>query len=237
MSDVVLYARHSTIKQQSCAMQLSALRQWAAAHDHRVVGEFADEAVSGRSTAGREQFQAAIKLATGERGRVFAVHSLSRFSRSISDAINYAKRLDKAGCQLVSHKEQIDTTTPAGRLFFHILAALGEFERELISERTRDSLRARAADGKRVSRHPPYGFKFVDGLLEPDTEEQLAVYRIRELRQGGLGYRRICRVMDNEGWPPRTQWTTKLIERVIRYHEIDADIKAAMQGGAAAAVS
>jgi DNA invertase Pin-like site-specific DNA recombinase len=87
------------------------------------------------------------------KGRVLVVYSLSRMARSSKDSFLIAEMIDRAGADLVSLTENVDTTTAAGRMFFGVLAVMNQFERDLASERTR-----LAAAFKRAGRgvgHPP----------------------------------------------------------------------------------
>ena len=82
------------------------------------------------------------------RDDTLVVWRLDRLARSLKDLIVLSERLDAAGVGLRSVQESIDTTTSSGRLFFHLMGALGEFERSLIRERTRAGLEAARKRGK-----------------------------------------------------------------------------------------
>ena len=105
-----------------------------------------------------------------ERGAL-VVYSLSRLARSTKDAILMAERLEKAGADLVSLSEAIDTTSAAGRLFFRLMAAMAEFERDVIAERTRTALAYKRSRGERVSRYAPFGYLLKAGELVPSRAE------------------------------------------------------------------
>ena len=81
-------------------------------------------------------------------GDTLIVWRLDRLGRNLSDLISIVRNLETRGIGFTSLTEQIDTTTPAGRLVFHVFAALAEFERELISERTKAGLAAARARGR-----------------------------------------------------------------------------------------
>lgn len=80
-------------------------------------------------------------------GDVLVVDSFSRLSRSTKDLLEVVDRLNAMGVQLVSLKEQLDTTTATGKMMMTMLAALSQFERDLISERTKDALNAKRKRG------------------------------------------------------------------------------------------
>lgn len=91
-------------------------------------------------------------LADLEPGDVLTVWKLDRLGRSVSHLVNVVNDLNGRNVQLRSLTEGLDTTTPAGRLLFHVMAALAEFERDLILERTAAGLAAARAAGKDMGR-------------------------------------------------------------------------------------
>lgn len=137
------YARVSTLD-QDLALQRDAL---AAARCTRV---FEDRA----SGAKAERPGLAQALAYVRSGDVLVVWKLDRLGRSLSHLIDTVRTLEAHGVGLRSLTEQIDTTTPGGRLIFHVFGALGQFERDLIRERTRAGLTAAAARGRHGGRKP-----------------------------------------------------------------------------------
>jgi DNA invertase Pin-like site-specific DNA recombinase len=101
------------------------------------------------------------------------VPSLDRLSRSLADLIQIVGRLRRHGVGLKSLHEALDTTTPGGRLVFHVFAALAEFIRELIVEGTREGLDAARARGTRLGRPPAMTAEQIrharDLLTRPDN--------------------------------------------------------------------
>jgi DNA invertase Pin-like site-specific DNA recombinase len=85
---------------------------------------------------------------------VLIVWKLDRLGRSLPHLIETVATLEKRGVGFRSLTEAIDTTTPGGRLVFHLFGALGQFERALIQERTRAGLEAAAARGRKGGRKP-----------------------------------------------------------------------------------
>ncbi|HFY0387912.1 TPA: recombinase family protein, partial [Escherichia coli] len=87
-------------------------------------------------------------------GDVLAVWRLDRLGRSMPHLIETIGALEARGVGFRSLTEAIDTTTPGGRLIFHVFGALGQFERDLIRERTKAGLTAAAARGRKGGRKP-----------------------------------------------------------------------------------
>ncbi len=131
------YARVST-DDQNLELQRTALRD---AGCERVY----EDTVSG-ARAERPGLQQAMENL--RRDDALVVWRLDRLARSLKDLIELSERLGTAGVGLRSVQESIDTTTSSGRLFFHLMGALGEFERSLIRERTRAGLEAARKRGK-----------------------------------------------------------------------------------------
>ena len=141
---LVGYARVST-HDQDPALQQDALRQAGCAR------LFEDSGVSG-AKADRPGLAAALSYVRD--GDVLVVWKLDRLGRSMTHLVETVAALEARGVGLRSLTEAIDTTTPGGRLIFHLFAALGQFERDLIRERTRAGLAAAAERGRKGGRKP-----------------------------------------------------------------------------------
>jgi len=109
------------------------------------------DTVTGKLAARPELDKALAYLREGD---VFVITRLSRAMRSLKHLLALAGELRERGAGLVVLKQNIDTTTPTGRLVFHILGAIGEFQRELIAEGTREGLDAARARGRTGGRRP-----------------------------------------------------------------------------------
>ena len=141
MSYLIGYARVSTLEQDP-ALQTDALTGAGCA---RI---FVDH-VSG-STG--ERAELAKLLEQLQPGNTLVVWRLDRLGRSIRHLIDLVANLDERGVGFRSLQENIDTTTPGGRLVFHVFAALAEFERDLVRERTMAGLQAARARGRNGGR-------------------------------------------------------------------------------------
>jgi len=138
------YARVST-EEQNLDLQRRALE----ASGCELV--FEDHGVSG---AARQRPKLDKALGALKSGDVLVVWKLDRLGRSLSHLIDVVQTLGERGVGFRSLSESIDTTTAGGRLVFHIMGALAEFERSLISERTRAGMAAAKQRGARVGRRP-----------------------------------------------------------------------------------
>lgn len=134
---IIGYARVST-QDQNLDRQLDALHK---AGCERIF----NEKMTGTRSA-RPELQ--LMLMTIREGDTLVVESFSRLSRSTKDLLDLVERLTKAGVQLISLKEDLNTTTATGKLMLTMLSALSQFERDLIAERTVDGLKAARARGR-----------------------------------------------------------------------------------------
>jgi len=137
------YARVSTAEQDT-ALQTDELRK---AGCERIF----DDTVSG-AKAERPGLTAALEFLRD--GDVLVVWRLDRLGRSLPHLIEVVSTLEARGVGFRSLTEAIDTTTPGGRLIFHVFGALGQFERDLIRDRTKAGLAAAAARGRKGGRKP-----------------------------------------------------------------------------------
>lgn len=144
-----LYCRVSTTG-QTADNQLLALRAFAVARGW-VVTEFVDHGVSGARER-RPALDALLSAARARRVDVVACVKLDRLARSVSHLVALAKELEVLGIDLVVLDQAIDTTTAAGRLLFHMLAAIAEFERDLTRDRVLAGLKRARAHGRRGGR-------------------------------------------------------------------------------------
>ena len=134
---LIAYARFST-KQHDLALQLDALEK---AGCEKVF----TEKISG-AKRNRPEFKAALEFV--REGDTLVVWKLDRLARSLKQLIETVEGLEKRQIGFLSLTEAIDTTSPAGRLIFHIFASLAEFERSIIRERTRAGLEAARRRGR-----------------------------------------------------------------------------------------
>jgi len=150
---VALYARVSTTG-QTAENQLLALRSFATARGWTMT-EYVDHGQSGAKER-RPALDALLAAVRTRRVDLVACVKLDRLARSVHHLVALVREFEVLGVDLVVLDQAIDTTTPAGRLLFHVLAAISEFERDLIRDRVLAGLRrARVSgtkSGKRIGR-------------------------------------------------------------------------------------
>lgn len=148
-----IYARVST-EDQNCTLQLAECREFCIRQGWEIAGEYVDEGWSG-AKASRPAFDRLLADAGRQKFGIVVVWKLDRWGRSLTNCLASIERLAKAGTSWVSCTQpELDTrhSSPTGRLLLHIIAAVAEFEREMIRERCRAGMKQAIAQGKRCSR-------------------------------------------------------------------------------------
>ncbi len=217
------YVRVSTTDQAVHGVSLDAQRQkigaWAELNGCDLVTVYVDEGISGGKMTNRPALQNAIDHACRQKAALI-VYSLSRLARSTKDALSISERLRRSHADLVSLSERIDTTTAAGKMIFRMMAVLAEFERDLVSERTIAAMEHLKAQGRRVSRHLPYGSDLgADGEhLIPNATEQRTITLMRRWQDRGKSLRVIADELNRRDICTKTgkRWTHVQVDRVLK---------------------
>lgn len=174
--NAAIYARVSTLAGQNPEMQLTEVRAYCERRGWTVAGEFVDRGISG-AKARRPELDRMLAACRRREMDAVVVYRYDRFARSLRQLVNALGEFDALGIQFVSLHENVDTTTPGGRLVFGIFASIAEFERELIRERVRSGVALARARGARIGR----------------PRALVDVRKIAELRAAGVSWREIAR--------------------------------------------
>jgi DNA invertase Pin-like site-specific DNA recombinase len=148
---VALYSRVSTMHGQDPELQLRELRDYAASRGLQIVQEYTDLGVSGSKNS-RPALNQLMSDAARRKFDSVLVWKLDRFGRSLRHLVNALAEFEALGVAFISLRDNLDLTTPSGRLMFQVIGAMAEFERSLIQERVRAGLRNAKAKGKRLGR-------------------------------------------------------------------------------------
>ena len=122
---VALYARVST-RDQNCELQLAELQQYAERRGFEVLGEYVDRGISG-SKDSRPQLNRLMAEAHQRKFDAIVVWKIDRFGRSLKHLVTALADLAAYGIAFISLRDNLDLSTPSGRLMFHVVAALAEF--------------------------------------------------------------------------------------------------------------
>lgn len=208
---VIGYARVSTDEQGDSGAGLDAqedairtacqARGWVLTELHR-------ETATGATTARRPLLADAIAQLEAKDGpEAIVVAKLDRLTRSVADGARLFERSKANGWGIVALDLGVDTTTPAGELVANVMIAVGQWERRVISQRTKDALAVRKAQGVRLGRPP----EIPAATLE----------RLRTLKSEGLSLSRIADALNEEGTPtPRgATWNPVAVHKALKRHQ------------------
>ena len=132
-------------------MQLAELREYASRRGWAITNEYVDRGVSGAKES-RPALNRLMRDAHRRKFDAVLVWKLDRFARSLKQLVNDIAEFESLGVSLVSLRDNLDLSTPSGRLMFQIIGAMAEFERALSQERVRAGLRHARANGRRLGR-------------------------------------------------------------------------------------
>jgi DNA invertase Pin-like site-specific DNA recombinase len=147
---VGIYARVSTDR-QTVDMQIHELKEYVKRRGWDFHREFIDQGYSGSDTK-RPAFQEMMNEAKKRKFDVLLVWKLDRLSRSMKDLVMVLNELGGLGIDFVSYDNNLDTSTPTGKLVFHVIGAVAEFEKDIIRERVKAGLENAKRKGKKLGR-------------------------------------------------------------------------------------
>lgn len=219
---VVSYARVSTADQAdgiSLDAQAAKIAAYAGLYELEVVESIVDAGESAKSLD-RPGLQRALALLRGGAAGLVVV-KLDRLTRSVADWQTLIDDYfgERAGKQLFSVNDAIDTRTAAGRLVLNVLLSVAQWERETTGERTREALRHKINNGERCGK-VRFGFDLAgDGkMLVPNAREQAAITLMTKLRSDGHTLRRIAAELSQRGIPTKEggSWTHTAVSRILQ---------------------
>jgi site-specific DNA recombinase len=220
----LIYCRVSTEEQATEGVSLEAQRAkaeaWAALNGSTVAGVFTDAGLSGSRADNRPALQEALAAACGVRGAALVAYRLSRLAKNTCDALDIAKRLERAGVDLVSLSEKIDNTSASGRMVYRLMANLAEYEPDQIAERTKAALQLKKRRGERIGTVHHGWALAADGVkLVKVAEEQAVLALLRELQLAGLSMWTIAEELTKRAIPTKKggeSWSHGTIRGLLR---------------------
>jgi DNA invertase Pin-like site-specific DNA recombinase len=149
-----IYARVSTANNgQDPLVQTREMKEYCPRRGWTIVDEYVDVGISGTKEK-RPELDRLMANAHRRRFDIVVVWRFDRFARSVSHLLRALETFQTLGIEFVSLSEQLDTSTPTGKMVFTVLGAVAELERSLIVERVRAGMRNARAKGKRIGRPP-----------------------------------------------------------------------------------
>ena len=219
MKRAIAYIRVSTHEQAAEGVSLEAqqaqIAAWCERNGYQLAEVCIDAGISGSRMDNRPALHKALNAI--KTGNALVFYSLSRLGRSTRDILEISDLLQSRRADMVSLSEQFDTTTAAGKLMFGMLALLAEFERGLVSERTKMALAQKKATGE-VYSPIPYGFREVEGRLVQVRKEAGIVADILRKRDQGQSYEAIAADLNANGVPSKRggQWYASTVHYLVK---------------------
>lgn len=202
---VYTYKRVSTAMQidgYSLDAQRARMKAYADFNDYEIVGEYEDAGKSGKSIEGRLQFNQMMEDVKSGKDNVsyVLVFKLSRFGRNAADVLSTLQVMQDFGVNLICVEDGIDSSKDAGKLMISVLSAVAEIERENIRVQTMEGRIQKAREGKWNGGFAPYGYKLVNGKLEINEEEAVAIRTIYDQYVNtDIGSNGISKYLENHG--------------------------------------
>jgi DNA invertase Pin-like site-specific DNA recombinase len=233
---VVGYIRVSTEEQAKGGVSLEAqekkIRAYCELYDLELTEIFVDAGASGKSLKKRPELAAALSYLEKDWGWAsgLVVAKLDRLTRSVRDLdtliSTYFGERSKHESSLFSVADQVDTRSASGRLILNVLMSVAQWERETISERTKDALAHKRSKGERISRRIPYGYQLgVDGVhLVPNNLEREAAALAQNWHFLGNSLRKIGDMLWAGGYTQRNgrAWHPSSVKALL---SIDLDAR------------
>jgi DNA invertase Pin-like site-specific DNA recombinase len=148
---IAIYARVSTNNGQDPELQLRELREYCQRRNWQIAQEYVDVGISGAKEK-RPELDKLLADAHRRRFDAVVVWRFDRFARSVAHLLRALESFRSQGIEFISLSEQVDTSTPTGKMVFTVLGAVAELERSLIAERVRAGLRNARAKGRKLGR-------------------------------------------------------------------------------------
>jgi DNA invertase Pin-like site-specific DNA recombinase len=212
---VIGYCRVSTGDQVDSGLGLAAQRaamESEAARRGWALEVVTEEGASGKDIQGRPVLLEIMDRLDRHEADVLMVAKLDRLSRSVHDFTGIERRATKRGWSLVLLDANVDTTTPTGLLMAHVMSSFSEFERGVISQRTKDALAVKKAQGIRLGR--------------PRRLSADLTARVVALKESGLSLAAIAQRLNEEAVPTAQggkQWYRSTVQGVLRSAALDAE--------------
>ena len=219
---VIGYVRVSTTIQAnegiSLDNQIKKIKSYCELNDLELISIVKDEGISAKNLKGRPNAINMLNKAVKNKYSI-VVYKLDRMFRNTVDALTTISQMDKKGVVFHSINEKLDTSSAMGKFFITMLAALAELERNVVSERTKDALQNKKAQGFRVG-NIPFGWSLTKNneKLIKNENEQIILKKMKTLKKKGLSFQKIANYLNSKGLSTRTggQFKKQNIHQILK---------------------
>lgn len=219
---MIAYTRVSTEEQANDGISLIAQRRriedYCNLYDMKISHYIAEEGKSARNIE-RTGLQEALQLLEDDRSDGIIVAKLDRLTRRTKHLSQLLEKYFNNGeFALVSVAEQLDPRTPGGKLVMNILAAVAEWEIDIISERTRDAFAFKRLNCEYTGGNAPYGYRVCDDGKLVEVAEEITIIEIaNNLRKSGLSLRAIGEKLNDVSFTRNEKpWTAMQVKRLLK---------------------
>ena len=206
MTKAIAYVRVSTEGQAvdgvSIDAQVDKIKAYASLYDIELL-DVVVEVGSGKNITDRPKLQGVLNALSEGKAEALVIYRLDRLTRSVSDLGGLLDGYFVNQSVLLSVSEQIDTRSAAGRLVLNVLASVGQWERETISERTKQAMQFMRSNNQYTGGRPPYGFDLVEGKLVKNEGEQKVLSVVRQCKDNGMSIKNIVQELTGLGFKSR----------------------------------
>lgn len=224
---VVAYIRISTFKQEtglSKEAQKESIRVYAKLYGYKIMKYIIERGSA--ANLRRSGLQKALAYLNTKQAKGLIVFSIDRVTRSLSHfGMLFDRYFKDDKCKLISLREQVDTTTAAGKFQLNTTMAFAQFERERVGERVRNSMELKRSRGEWTGGEIKYGYtvtyekkgqKLIGRLTENEAEQNI-LRKVRQLKFEGLSLRLIGQQLALDGLHPRkgSIWHSQTIKRML----------------------
>ena len=214
---IVSYERVSTDTQENgLEVQSNEIKRYCDYKNITLGKSYVDFGVSG-GRFDREQFVEMIELVKQNKIKCIVIQELARWGRSMLESLEHIEILKQHNCNLIVLKENIELNNSSGTLFFNILLALGQWEKEQVSYRVKTILQDKKEKGLQYTR-TTYGYDMVKGKMVENPTELRMLKKVEKLKEAGKSYNEIKEFLNRNDYVRKngSNWNRDSVIKLVK---------------------